>query len=195
MRLNILIVLVIASFTLFSGKNAEATSIHDFNFTIDGISLGGDPPVTTSGIWSVGDTFNLSVFFAPSIDLPKAGESIYFSDATFSFAPPHNQSGFDEFISPSVANYSLDHFGWEALAYKQYTNGNQRHIFLGSRLGYDEWAGTIHFIDPGVTSLTLQVSGALVPVPEPSTFLLLGSGLLGLACYGLKRKKASRVQS
>lgn len=28
------------------------------------------------------------------------------------------------------------------------------------------------------------------PVPEPSTFLLLGSGLAGLACYGRKRKKA-----
>ena len=190
MRLQLVIVLVIASLTLFSEKNAEATSIHNFSFTIDGISLGGDPPVTTSGIWSVGDTFNLSVLFAPSIDLPKAGESEYFSDAIFSFAPPYNQTGFNEFISPSVSNYKLDHFGWESLGFKQYTNAKQRHIFLGSRYGYDEWAGTIHFIDPGVTSLSLQVSGALVPVPEPSTLILLGGGLLGLGWYGRKRNQA-----
>ncbi len=40
------------------------------------------------------------------------------------------------------------------------------------------------------TSQYDQYDGGNTPVPEPSTILLLGSGLLGLGWYGRKRKKA-----
>jgi len=35
-----------------------------------------------------------------------------------------------------------------------------------------------------------NADGEIPPVPEPSTVLLLGSGVAGLAWYGRKRKKA-----
>ncbi len=45
--------------------------------------------------------------------------------------------------------------------------------------------------NPGdLFSSTFRVDTAPAPVPEPSTILLLGSGLLGLGWYGRKRKKA-----
>lgn len=37
--------------------------------------------------------------------------------------------------------------------------------------------------------LTVTDDGSTNPVPEPSTILLLGAGLVGLAAYGWKRRK------
>jgi len=42
----------------------------------------------------------------------------------------------------------------------------------------------------GGTGYNVLVEGDIAPVPEPSTILLLSSGLLGLGWYGRKRKKA-----
>ena len=51
---------------------------------------------------------------------------------------------------------------------------------------YFDWQG-IHFADDGLYfNATLDFGEA--PVPEPSTILLLGSGLAGLAFYRRKRK-------
>ena len=40
----------------------------------------------------------------------------------------------------------------------------------------------------GATFFDLKLSGETAPVPEPATFILLGSGLAGLAFYRRKRK-------
>lgn len=57
------------------------------------------------------------------------------------------------------------------------------YVLKGSRIieldGYDTFLDGTTGEDPGPD-----------PVPEPSTILLLGSGLLGLSWYGRKRKKA-----
>jgi len=50
------------------------------------------------------------------------------------------------------------------------------------------WAGDAE--DNNIAYFTTTISAAATPVPEPSTFLLLGSGLAGLGLYARKRKKA-----
>lgn len=51
-------------------------------------------------------------------------------------------------------------------------------ILYGASLGF------------GLTSVTLTAQSSAAPVPEPSTILLLSTGLLGFAWYGRKRMKA-----
>lgn len=62
---------------------------------------------------------------------------------------------------------------------------------IGFRLGLEmqcmgECAENTYFM---YTDDFTTVTVTAAPVPEPSTFLLLGSGLAGLAWYGRKRKK------
>ena len=45
----------------------------------------------------------------------------------------------------------------------------------------------IGFELPNGKLLSFDITGGITPVPEPSTLLLLGSGLTGLAVYGRKR--------
>ena len=52
--------------------------------------------------------------------------------------------------------------------------------------GIDVFSGTSKMIQASVTNN----GGAPAPVPEPTTLLLLGSGLTGLALYRRKQNKS-----
>lgn len=65
-----------------------------------------------------------------------------------------------------VANEAIESVLWTA-----YDSRNQDNFYTNDGFGLDDFS-------------------TMAPVPEPSTILLLGSGLLGLGWYGRKRKKA-----
>lgn len=48
------------------------------------------------------------------------------------------------------------------------------------------------FLDVSSGGITAAVGAVVTPIPEPSTFLLLGSGLLGLAAYNRVRRRRSK---
>ncbi len=65
--------------------------------------------------------------------------------------------------------------------------------FLFQNVMGPSWA-VVNLNDHGIKNIgkvshTSQFDAGSTPVPEPSTILLLGSGLLGLGLYGRKRKK------
>ena len=65
-------------------------------------------------------------------------------------------------------------------------NADAQYLFI-----MEDWASTaVGDGRPGDDVLVKGLQADIAPVPEPATFLLLGSGLLGLGWYGRKRKKA-----
>lgn len=62
---------------------------------------------------------------------------------------------------------------------------------FSSQVGIYDFDGQVNLAFLGQSADgTINVSGKLAPVPEPGTLLLLGSGLIGMVCYG-RRKRLS----
>lgn len=141
-------------------------------------------------------------FFVPSITNSTSQPQTYTFLSEFSYGfvfdethPPSGGIGgvFPSFSSvglglqpPSLITGSLDSFVYDTnISFPQEIDLIMSAHVPGALLNSLHGAGSI-FLEYHYQPFSNDSD----PVPEPSTFLLLGSGLAGLAWYGRKRKKA-----
>ncbi len=131
----------------------------------------------------------------------------------------HRNSVMAQDVSLNAGTYILDFW------YQPRTNwdGNSNGIYYGIQglqtasiggkksefNGWTQFSMTIDILTTGLYNVIFGAEGTSdsyggfidnvslnpAPVPEPATILLLGSGLIGLAWYGRKRKTSKQIKS
>ena len=140
---------------------SDATGI-DFLGAFTGYGNTGD----YGGVFSSNVQFN-DFSFKPNLNpSPVTLWSFTFSNKTYDF----NMSSVNYYVSPDGSSLTLVGTGMLGIT------------------GFDDTLGSWIFTTQGNNS-TLTFSATAAPVPEPSTLLLIGSGLVGIFSLGRRRMK------
>lgn len=103
---------------------------------------------------------------------------------------PHSPQQFDGFGLFNVSAGSTDSNGASAATDSISFNSSNVNL-LNNLMGYNLAAHVYIFEDDATSAIaTGFITNGNPPVPEPATFLLLGTGFLGLAIYGKRRRNA-----
>ena len=115
------------------------------------------------------------------ISLMKSDESEPFIDITL----------LDLSSSSSVVGVNYGHF---ERTYDITSSNLEPYVefLLTESMGF---TGSVAGIDNVSITVTANSTGPAVPTPEPSTILLIGTGLIGIAAYGRKRHSNNKAKN
>lgn len=135
--------------------------------TLTGTSIGGGKTAVTSGTFTIN---GVSATLIGNPDMP--GYAVYTAGAGYNY-------DYDDVVIKTNGAQSLDVYGLLFLL----SNGGVVNIWEVDGVYYwNEWIGNQWVINPAVGEGGDPIlNGSITPTPEPSSLLLLGTGLLLLA--------------
>lgn len=158
---------------------SPAANADSFNFSVSGSGFTGSGILTGTSIGSsmtaiTSGTFTINGVSGSIVGNPNMpGVAIYNAGAGYNY-------DYDDIVFSAGGKQSLDVDGLLFLL----SNGGAVNIWeLGGTYYWNEWLGNAWLFNPAIGEGGEPINGSISPTPEPSSLLLLGTGLLLLAGF------------